>query len=283
MQLLFQGPIQYMSNRIDESFSRCRTQGTGALMPYITACYPAPSVSEAIILQADSLGSAVVEIGFPFSDAIADGPVIQDSFHATLLGGHKVDDVFDMIERIRPKVSCALVAMVSHSIVYRIGTEAFFARAAGAGFAGVILPDVPVEEAEESLGLAEAAGLCHIGLVAPTTTDARRATIAQRSTGFVYQIASEGTTGERKTLRDSLEQDVSKLRKLTSLPVCVGFGIATASQVREVLRFADGAIVGSAIVRRISDGVASGATHDEIVGSVGEFLAELMTGTEANG
>jgi tryptophan synthase alpha chain len=149
------------------------------------------------------------------------------------------------------------------------------AEAAAAGADGVILPDVPTEEADEAREAASNANLCHIGLVAPTSSPARRAEIARGSTGFVYQIASAGTTGERVSLPPSLTADVGDLRRHTALPICVGFGISTAEQVRQVCRIADGAIVGSAIIRRIADALKMNKPAPEVVGTVHDFLRDL--------
>ena len=150
--------------------------------------------------------------------------------------------------------------------------------AAEAGFDGVIVPDVPLEETPEICGAAEGAGLCHVGLIAPTTTADRRERIARSSTGFVYQIAAAGTTGERKGVAADLEQQVAAVRGTTNLPICVGFGISTALHVREVCSVADGAIVGSALVRRIAQGVDAGNKEGAICADVESFLTELFAG-----
>lgn len=252
--------------------NRCHT---GALLPYLTAGFPDLATTEALIRRADSIGAAVIELGFPFSDSIADGPVIQDSFNTVLERGQTVAEIFRMVSEVRPGVNCGLVAMVSHSIVLRHGVDRFMERAAASGFDGVILPDVPVEESAPTKAAAQRVGLCYIGLVAPTTSPARREAIARSSSGFVYQIAVAGTTGERTSLPPGLPDDVARLRQVSGLPVCVGFGIATAEQVRRVCEFADGAIVGSAVVRRIADAVQEGLSRDALIETVTRFISEL--------
>ncbi len=225
------------------------------------------------------MGVMTVEIGFPYSDSIADGPVIQNSFHYVLEQGHDLNDTFGLVSDVRSKVECGLVAMVSYSIVHRIGVEEFMGKAAKAGFDGVILPDVPVEEMAYAAGVVSGADLCHIGLVAPTTSPQRREAIARASTGFLYRITVAGTTGERTSLPEGLPDEVAELRRVSGLPVCLGFGISRPDQVREICRFADGAIVGSALIRRIADALGKGAKPSTIVDEASRFLSELLTGT----
>jgi tryptophan synthase alpha chain len=248
------------------------------LLPYFTSGFPDQATTAELIVAADAVGASVIELGVPYSDSIADGPVIQSSFNYALARGHRVGDVFDVVHEVRPSVGCALTAMLSYSIVHRVGVERFMERAAAAGFDGIILPDVPQEEAGPTSAAARSAGLCHIGLIAPTTSPARRETIAREATGFLYQIAAAGTTGERAALPATLADEVAVVRRHTRLPICVGFGISNAAQVRAVGRVADGVIIGSAIIRRIDDAAGGGANSKAIVAVVTEFLAELSTG-----
>ena len=266
------------TNRINERLGADRSARRCALLPYFTAGFPDRATMAALIVAADAVGAAVIELGVPYSDSIADGPVIQSSFNYALAHGCRVGDVFDTAREVRGSVGCALTAMLSYSIVHRVGVERFMERAEAAGFDGIILPDVPQEEAGPTSAAARSAGLSYIGLIAPTTSPARRETIAREATGFVYQIAATGTTGERATLPAKLADNVADLRRHTRLPICVGFGIRNAAQVRVVSRIADGVIVGSAIIRRIDETVGTGADSKTIVAVVTEFLAELSAG-----
>lgn len=268
------------NGRIQDRLRARHENGRGALLPYLTAGFPDCATTIELIRSADSMGCSVVEVGFPFSDSIADGSVIQSSFHATLAEGHRLADTFRIAETIRPSVECGLVAMVSHSIVHRMGIDGFMERAAAAGFDGVIVPDVPVEESEPVGGAARTAALDYIGLVAPTTTTQRKQAIAERSSGFLYQIAVAGTTGARQSLSTALPALVAELKRISSLPVCVGFGISSPEHVREVCGYADGAIVGSAVVRTIEEGIRSGLSGDSLVSEVTGFLAALLAATE---
>ena len=266
------------TDRLEQRLSRQGGSQNHTLLPYFTAGFPDGDTTSELIRRADALGVAAVELGLAYSDSIADGPVIQSSFHHVLRQGFTTRDTFDLVSRVRPSISCGLVAMLSYSIVHRVGLAVFMEQAASAGFDGVILPDVPVEESGPCTAAAHSAGLCHIGLVAPTTSPTRREAIARQSSGFIYKIAVAGTTGERMTLPAGLAQEVAELKHVSGLPVCVGFGISRPRHVREVCAFADGAIVGSAIIRRIADALDEGQTLAAIVESVSRFLSDLMAG-----
>lgn len=233
-----------------------------------------------LIRAADRAGAAVVEIGFPYSDSVADGPVIQESFNDVLSRGFRVADALRVAADVRPTVHCALVAMLSYTLIYRFGEGEFVREAKAAGFDGIIVPDCPVEESASLRDTARGNDLAFVGLIAPTSSSERRRRIASESTGFVYKIARAGITGERADLPPELEREVADLRGLTTLPICVGFGISTPEQVRAVCRVADGVIVGSAVVRRIREAVLAGRRSDAIVQGVGEYLGGLMAGVE---
>lgn len=266
-------------SRIAARLEADHAAGRGSLLPYLTAGFPTIDVTSDLIRAADSAGAAVVEIGFPYSDSIADGPVIQSSFNHVLRSGHTLEQTFAMISDVRPAVVCGLVAMVSYSLVHRLGLAAFMGRTADSGFDGVILPDVPIEEAPPVRAAAERAGLSHVGLIAPTTSAERRDAIARHASGFVYLIAATGTTGERQTAPPLVPAEVEGLRCASGLPVCVGFGIRSADQVRSVCHVADGAIVGSAVVRRIGEGIENGQSHEALVEGITGFLQGLVRGT----
>ena len=254
------------------------TPTVGALLPYLTGGYPDLEATTEWIRRFDACGVAAVEIGFPYSDSIADGPVIQDSFNRALAGGLKIDRLFETVAAVRPQVETALIAMVSFSIVCRRGVQVFVRRAGACGFDGLIVPDLPHEEADEVGAAAADQGLDHVMLVAATTPPQRAAEIARRSTGFIYQVAVRGATGERDKVPDDLRARVRHLRSATDTPVCVGFGISTAVHVRQVCQVADGAIVGSAIIRRITEAVDAGTPRAAIVETVARFVDELAAG-----
>ena len=248
-----------------------------ALIPYVTAGYPSVDASLDFIQAAAEAGADAVEIGLPFSDPVADGPVIQASYTQALETGITSDRIFETVKRFRQDNSggeLALVAMVSYSIVFRHGVDKYLAAARDAGLDGLIIPDLPLEEAGCVEAAAADAGLCNILLIAPTTSPRRRLEIARHSRGFIYYVSVAGITGARDRLPEATVAAVAELRKCTDTPVCVGFGVSNAVTVEEVCQVADGAIVGSAIVNRITEERDKPAAR--LVGEVGDFIARLL-------
>lgn len=263
-------------NRIESIFKTLRDEGRKGLMPYVTAGDPNLDATAATIKAIDAAGATTIEIGFPFSDPIADGPTIQASMTYALDHGVKISGIFETVRSIRSDVAAGLVAMVSFSMVHRYGVERFCKDASAAGFDGLIIPDLALESVASVLSVADEHGLILSLLVSPTTSDERARAIAQACTGFVYVVSRAGITGEQASLPASLPGRLEKLRDVTDLPLAVGFGIASADQVRQVVSVADAAIVGSAVVRRVMDQRDAGA--DAVAAAVGEFVAELAGG-----
>lgn len=264
-------------NRIDATLA---TRPPG-LWPFIPAGYPSVAFTASLLRGLESLPIRGVEIGFPYSDPIADGPVIQEAFTRSLAAGTRVDDIFALIASVRRDVSYPILAMVSASIVYRIGMDEFIARAKAAGLDGLIVPDVSLEEATVLVERVHAVGLRVAMLVAPTTPPDRQDRIARLAGGFLYYVSVQGTTGARGMLPADLRGHLQDIRRRTQRPVLVGFGIGTAEQVREVCTFADGAIVGSAIVARISQLVTKGCREEQLLAECIALVAELV-GSGAN-
>jgi len=263
-------------NRVVKTFADLRAADRKTLAPFITAGYPDVDTTEALLKDFEARGVRVCELGIPFSDPIADGPVIQGSYTDALAGGMNSEKAFELVRRYRSGAGeMALVAMVSYSIVFRHGVEAYLRAAADAGFDGLIIPDLPLEEAADLEPLATACGLANVMLIAPTTPPARRVEIARHCRGFIYYISIAGITGERKRLPEETITAVAELRRHTDTPVCIGFGISNAATVAHVCEVADGAIVGSAIVRRIAD--AKDRTPRQIAKLIGDFVAELLS------
>ena len=262
-------------NRIVKTFAELRSAGKQTLLPFVTAGYPDLHATEAILNELQNRGARICEIGVPFSDPIADGPTIQASYTAALENGVCSDEIFKTVQRFRDSGgSMALIAMVSYSIVYKHGVADYFQSAAEAGFDGLIIPDLSLEEAPNVEALASAAGLSNIMLIAPNTPPQRRLEIASHSRGFIYYISVAGITGERDRLPGEAIAAVEELRKHTDTPICVGFGISNPQTVADVCKAADGAIVGSAIVHRITDN--KDRPPAQIAAAVGELVAQLM-------
>jgi tryptophan synthase alpha chain len=261
--------------RIDDIFSTLRREGGKALMPFVCADHPAPGLTGPILGAMERAGAAIAEVGIPFSDPIADGPVIAAAMHKALTAGSTPRRVFEEVAAARPALSIGLVAMVSVSIVTRLGGPARFAgQARDAGFDGLIVPDCPLEESADLRTAATDAGLCFALLIAPTTPPKRAAEIAKACTGFVYMLARTGITGERREAPD-IARRAALLRETTQLPIACGFGISTADHVRAVVAHADAAIVGSALVRRLDDAAQRG--HDP-AHEAGTMVRELAAG-----
>jgi len=235
-------------SRIDKIFSGEKK----ALMPFLVAGYPTIESTEAAIIAMDEAGADIIEIGIPFSDPIADGPVIAAAMHDALKNGISPDHAIAVVSRLREQVSAGLIAMVSDSIVSRSGGSAFIDRLADAGFDGIIIPDIDDLDAEKLSAYCTSRELTFSMLVSPTTPLERVAWLASISTGFLYILARNGLTGEQ-SLPPDITSRIAEIRALTDLPLAVGFGISTRKHVESVTQSADAAIVGSALVRRMSN------------------------------
>ncbi len=263
-------------NRIDDIFAALRREKRKALMPFLTAGDPDLATTAALLPVLQKCGASIVELGFPFSDPIADGPVIQASMAHALSQGLRAEQVLEMAASRRGALSLGLVAMVSYSIVHRLGVASFVARARRCGIDGLIVPDVVIEESAGLRGAAADAGLTCSFLISPTTPEERAAAIARACSGFVYVLARAGLTGERRELPTDLTPRIERLRRATPLPIAVGFGVSNAQQVAEVVSVADAAIVGSAIMRRVAQVRDQGS--DVVVSQVGAMVSELAGG-----
>ncbi|RMF93810.1 MAG: tryptophan synthase subunit alpha [Planctomycetota bacterium] len=264
---------------IDTLFAKLRQENRKAFMPFVTAGDPDLDFTAAVIRELAARGSHLCEVGIPYSDPIADGPVIQASYTRALASGVRVDDILRMLGNLSSEVSMPLVTMVSYAIVYRKTPATYVRQAAEAGVAGLIVPDLPVEEAEELAAVCHEADVSLIQLVTPTTPHERAVRIAKQATGFIYYVSVAGTTGERNELPPDLLDSVAALRRETDLPICIGFGISKPEHIRRLAPVADGFIVGSAIVRRIAEN--AGRSRDEAIAAVGKFVGELVAATEA--
>ena len=239
-----------------------------ALMPYLMGGYPSIEESVAAGLAAADAGADLLELGIPFSDPLADGPVIHAAGTAALAAGATPHGVLGACERLAVRVP--VVLMVYANIVLTAGASAFALKAASSGATGLIVPDLPHDEAGEVRAACDAEGIALVPLVAPTTTPERIEAIGADARGFVYVVSLTGTTGERQEVQAGVAETVERVRESTDLPVAVGFGISTPEQARSVAELADGVIVGSRVVRAAGEGGA------EAVGSVVGELADAL-------
>lgn len=263
---------------IPELFAKLRSENRKALMPFVTAGDPDTEFTAAVLKEVVGRGASLCEVGIPYSDPIADGPVIQASYTRALNNKIKLASILDMLGGVCPELSAPVVTMVSYAIIFRHGIEKYCDDVKSRGVAGLIVPDLPVEESPALSKVCTERGLSLIQLVTPTTPRDRALRICETSTGFVYYVSIAGITGERTELPPELIDNVSWLREQTELPICIGFGVSEPEHVKLLSPVADGLIVGSAIVRRVAE--AAEHPHAEVLKEVGDYVATLLAAFE---
>ncbi|MFA7344985.1 MAG: tryptophan synthase subunit alpha [Terrimicrobiaceae bacterium] len=261
-----------MPNRIDSRFSKLRESNESGFIAYITAGDPSPESTPALALALEESGVDILELGIPFSDPLADGATIQAAAGRAIAAGTNVPAVFDIVRRIRESSEIPIVLFTYLNPVYAFGYDRFIREASAAGADGLLILDLPPDEEARNLELTGSHGLLSIRLIAPTTPPARMELIAGSAEGFVYYVSREGVTGEQTSLSQSISSQVAEIRRHTSLPVAVGFGISTPDQAREVAGQADAVVVGSAIVRQI----AEAGNSPGLAGKIAEFTRPLV-------
>lgn len=234
-----------------------RTHSGDAVIPFVVGCYPDPHAFSETLRALSEAGAPVIEVGFPFSDPIADGPVIAQAMHGVINGGTDTDSIFERVQAVRSSLRSTLVAMVSISILSRIGYDSFAQRAASSGFDAVLVPDAPLDEAEPIIAATSSHQLQYCSLIAPSTPPDRASDIAASCTGFVYLLARAGITGSDSrvthTPPQSIIERINPIRPTAKSPIACGFGISTRQDVVDVLAHADAAIVGTALVKTMRD------------------------------
>ncbi len=242
-----------MPNRIDQKFADLRTSGRAALIAYISAGDPSLDATLQLALAFENAGVDILELGVPFSDPLADGIVNQMAAARALAAGTTVLGVLECVREIRRISQLPIVLYTYMNPIYRYGFERFHRDAEAAGVDGLLILDLPPDEDAQNAELSQRTGLKRIRLIAPTTPPARIAQLTADASGFIYYVSREGVTGEQSDVATSLPERVAEIRKTTSLPIAVGFGISTPVHVRDVARDADAVVVGSAIVKRIAE------------------------------
>ncbi len=261
--------------RLEAMFAANRAAGRKALAPFVTAGDPDADTTVAVLGALDAAGASLCELGVPYSDPIADGPVIQASYTRALGKGLALAGVFDIAKRASASCSMPILAMASYSLIFRRGIDRFVADAVAAGLAGFVVPDLPLEESDDLDAACRTAGLALVRLVTPTTPPERAEAIARKSTGFLYCVSVAGVTGARAELPPGLIDRITWLRTKTSVPILVGFGISGPDQVKAVAAVADGVIVGSALVRRVAE--AADRPRDALLADVSRYAADLAS------
>jgi tryptophan synthase alpha chain len=265
------------SRRISRRFEELAAQRASGFIAYVTVGDPSFEATLDIAGALESSGVDILELGIPFSDPLADGPTIQAASNRALSAGMTVAGSLELVRRLRENSELPLVLFTYLNPIYSYGFEKFLVNAVAAGADGLLILDLPADEAEQNSELIFSGGLDLIRLIAPTTPPTRMAKIASTGSGFVYYISREGVTGERSQLSESLAAQVAELRKHTSLPIAVGFGISTPQQAAAVAKHADAVVVGSAIVRQIAENGGS----SQLAGNIYNFVRPLVQATKS--
>ncbi len=258
-------------NRIDKKFKELKKAGRKAFIVFITAGYPDLKTTGKLIQEFSRIGVDIIELGVPFSDPLADGPVIQEASLKALEKNTRLKDIIDLVRRVRKSVQTPLCLMTYYNPVFSLGEKNFIDRASKSGVDGVIIPDLTPEEGRSLAGYAHKKGVDVIYFLSPTSTAKRIRYISRVSRGFIYYVSLTGVTGVRAALPVDLVQKVREIKKITRKPVCVGFGVSTSRQVLQIRKFADGVIVGSAIVKKIKEN----AGKPGLLEKVGRFVSQL--------
>ena len=256
--------------RIHQTFRRLKNRGQTALIPFVVAGHPDLETTEALVLRMAASGADIIELGVPFSDPLADGPTIQIASQRALQKRVNLGDIFTLAKKLKG-ITPPLVIMSYFNPIFQYGLKAFAERCDETGIDGVIVPDLPPEEAGPWVREARKLGLDTIFLAAPTSPPERIKLVSRDSRGFIYYVSLTGVTGTREKLPPELEMAVRGIKEQSQKPIAVGFGISTPKQAKEVSRFADGVIVGSAIVKIIEEE----AGNESLVDRVGDFISSL--------
>lgn len=258
-------------NRIDQKFRDLKLSGKKAFIAFITAGDPDLETTVDLVLAFEKVGVDIVELGLPFSDPLADGPTIQAASQRSLLAGTTIPKIFEAVRQIRKSSQIPIALMTYYNPVFHFGEERFIKAAKAAGVDGVIVPDLPPEEAKGLIAVSRKENMSTVFFLSPTTTDLRVGKIVKASTGFIYYVSLTGVTGTAQGLPSDMIQRIKKIKRATTKPVCVGFGVSTAAQVRSIKAVADGVIVGSAIIKEIERHQDSAA----MVPLIAKFVKDL--------
>jgi len=268
---LFASPeegIRICMNRINKKFTELKKKNKKAFIAFITAGYPSLTVTAKLVLELEKRGVDIIELGVPFSDPLADGPVIQQASIYSLKKKTNLPKILDLVKYLRKVTDLPICLMSYYNPIFCLGDKNFIDKAVAAGVDGVIIPDLPPEEAKEFIKYANKKGLANICFLAPTSSPSRIKTISKISKGFIYYVALTGVTGTRRSLAADLKNNLTRIKRVARIPVCAGFGISDAKQLNEVQKICDGGIVGSAIVNNIRQNI----TRNDLVKRVGSFV-----------
>lgn len=258
--------------RLSDTFDRLRREHRKAMIPFITVGYPDPDRFVAVANIVCNSGADILEVGFPHSDPLADGPVIQQSSHQAIANGFTTNSAFAALKAISLQHQTPIVVMCYSNLILRTGARQFVSKCRASNVAGLIVPDMIIEESTELRVLCERSDIAFVNLVTPVTPPARTVAIARSGSGFLYFVSVTGTTGMRAKLDSSIAPRIRAIRKLTSLPICVGFGISSPELAAQAAEISDGVIIGSRILQLIAQ---DDGTNE--YPSLRSFLTEVRT------
>lgn len=263
-------------SRIDSKLALLRKKGKKAFIAFLTAGDPDLKTTQELVPALEHAGADIIELGVPFSDPLADGPTIQAASLRALNHGVNLPRIFDLVAGVRKSSDVPIALMTYYNPVFHYGEERFVRDLKACGADGVIIPDLPPEEAENLTALCRRADVSTVFFLAPTTTLARARRVLKASTGFVYYVSVTGVTGARNLQKFDIEKHIRQIRKISDQPVCVGFGVSTAEQVRDLSRFSDGVIVGSAIINEIQRHKGQASLVKHVAGFVKKLSQPLL-------
>lgn len=266
-------------NRIKKAFEKCKHENRAAFMPFVTAGYPDIKTSQAIMDGFPQAGADIIEVGMPFSDPMADGPIVEAAGHVALKNGQTLQKTLNMVASFRQKDSeTPIILMGYYNPIYIFGVDNFLDEAKKAGVDGLIVVDLPSEEDGELCLPALKANIDFIRLTTPTTNDERLKTVLKNSSGFIYYVSITGITGSKITNYDKVEKAVKRIKSQTELPVCVGFGIKTADDAKAIGKHADGVVIASVLIKALGDSLENEKATKQSVNSVLEIVRSLAKG-----
>lgn len=258
-------------NRIDRKFQELKRANKKAFIVFITAGYPNLTITKKLILELAKVGVDIIELGVPFSDPLADGPIIQESSQVALEKNININKILNLVKGLRRDIDIPICLMTYYNPIFCFGEEAFVKKATASGVDGVIIPDLPPEEGRSFIRLANKYNLDTVFFLSPTSTLKRIKLVSAVSRGFIYYVSLTGVTGPRQRLSPDLVKNLKKIKKNTHKPICVGFGISEPAQIKQIYRVADGAIVGSAVIKEIRDNIGK----RDLVKRVANFVYRL--------
>lgn len=257
--------------RIEKKFKELKLNNKKAFIVFLTCGYPNMYITERLILKLSQIGIDLIELGVPFSDPLADGPTIQEASAVALKNKVTLNDILELVKKIRKNIATPICIMTYYNLIFCFGEERFIKKAKTSGIDGMIVPDLPPEEAKSLVNLSKRHGLDLIFFISPTSKQNRMRYVSSVSRGFIYYVSLTGVTGERDRLSADLIKNLKTIKRITRLPVCVGFGVSRSKHVKQIYRFADGVIVGSAIIKKIKENLGS----PDLINRVGSFVESL--------